>query len=82
MAVYKCSVCGMIFDEEKEGKKIEELPCCPICRQPVSKFEKVIDSNETEPHSVLEDKKDLAYDSRYVRTDKTSRYMKRFMRWQ
>lgn len=46
MAVYKCSVCGMIFDEEKEGKKISELECCPICKQPVSKFEKIEDRTE------------------------------------
>ena len=26
MAVYKCSICGMIFDEEKEGKKIDYTP--------------------------------------------------------
>lgn len=36
MAIYKCNVCGYVFDEEKERKKIEELEVCPICRQPVS----------------------------------------------
>ena len=25
MAVYRCSVCGYIFDEEKEGKKYPKL---------------------------------------------------------
>ena len=38
MAIYKCSVCGHIFDEEKEGKKISEITVCPVCKQPVEKF--------------------------------------------
>lgn len=40
MAVYKCSVCGYIFDEEKEGKAFTELTECPVCKQPVTAFEK------------------------------------------
>lgn len=43
MAIYKCAVCGAVFDEDKEGKKLSELDCCPVCKQPVSKFEKVGD---------------------------------------
>jgi len=34
MARYECSVCGFIYDEEKQGKKWEELPddwVCPVC---------------------------------------------------
>ena len=34
MAKYKCSVCQWVYDEEKEGKKFDELPedwTCPIC---------------------------------------------------
>lgn len=34
MAVYKCSVCDTVFDEEKEGKKWEELQeewACHVC---------------------------------------------------
>ena len=38
MAVYKCSVCGYVFDEEKEGKMLAELEACPVCKQPVDKF--------------------------------------------
>lgn len=30
MAKYKCSVCGYVFDEEKEGKRFEELEQCPV----------------------------------------------------
>lgn len=38
MAVYKCSVCGYIYDEEKEGKPFRELEVCPVCKQSVEKF--------------------------------------------
>ena len=27
MAVYRCRICGAIFDEEKEGKKLSEAAC-------------------------------------------------------
>ena len=36
--IYKCSICGYIFDEEKEGRKFAELKECPLCRQPADKF--------------------------------------------
>lgn len=45
MAKYKCSVCGYIYDEEKEGKPFSELTECPVCKQPVSEFRKVEDDN-------------------------------------
>ena len=39
---YKCTICGHIYDEEKEGVKFADLPAdwkCPICKQPKSTFE-------------------------------------------
>lgn len=39
---YKCTVCGYVYDEEKEGVKFADLPddwTCPRCHQPKSKFE-------------------------------------------
>ena len=38
MAKYRCSVCGFIYDEEKEGVPFSELKECPICHQPQEKF--------------------------------------------
>ena len=38
---YKCTICGHVYDEEKEGVKFADLPAdwkCPICKQPKSKF--------------------------------------------
>ena len=74
MAVYKCSVCGMIFDEAKEGKKLSELDACPICKQPVSKFEKIADDEPAAPAPAVPAGA-LAYDPRFVRQDKSCRYM-------
>lgn len=44
MAKYKCTICGEIYDEEKEGVKFEDLPdtwTCPVCGVPKSLFEKI-----------------------------------------
>ena len=44
MNKYKCTVCGYIYDEEKEGVKFEDLPdtwVCPLCNVPKSMFEKI-----------------------------------------
>lgn len=38
MMIYKCSVCGYEYDEEKEGKPFLELTECPVCKQPPEKF--------------------------------------------
>lgn len=40
MLIYKCSVCGYIYDESKEETPFSELEACPICKQPASVFEK------------------------------------------
>ncbi|WP_155831555.1 MULTISPECIES: rubredoxin-like domain-containing protein [unclassified Butyrivibrio] len=52
MAVYRCRVCGYIFDEEKEGKSIRDIDVCPRCKQPDDRFELV----EGEPKSGDENK--------------------------
>lgn len=44
MKKYKCTICGHIYDEEKEVGKFEELPedwICPICGVGKELFEKV-----------------------------------------
>lgn len=44
MNKYVCTVCGEIYDEEKEGVKFEDLPdtwVCPVCGVPKSLFKKV-----------------------------------------
>lgn len=73
MAIYKCSICGAIYDEAKEGKLLSELPCCPICKQPVSKFVLVPEESKKEPVKTYEG--DLAYDAATARDDASCRYM-------
>ena len=82
MAIYKCTICGAIFDEEKEGKKLEELDACPVCRQPISKFEEIVpDPSAAAPvEAETEARKpagpgSLDYDPAYARSDKNARYM-------
>lgn len=51
MAKYRCTVCNYIYDEDKEGKKFEELPDdwrCPVCNSPKSIF--VLLSEESEEY--------------------------------
>ena len=88
MAVYRCRICGAIFDEAKEGKKLSEIPCCPVCKQPVSNFEKIADPEETKPDAAAAAGKaepdgaarpsfaQLAYDEAFARVDERCRYMK------
>jgi flavin reductase (DIM6/NTAB) family NADH-FMN oxidoreductase RutF/rubredoxin len=45
-AIWKCTVCGYEYDENKEDLAFAELPedwKCPVCLQPKTKFEKVED---------------------------------------
>lgn len=72
--IYKCSVCGYEFDEEKEGKSFSELTECPLCKQPVDKFE-LVSTEETED-SVSDENPDLNYPKETRKTDSDYRYMK------
>ena len=77
MAIYSCSVCGYIYDEEKEGAPLSSLDSCPVCKQPISKFTLVSGGEEkkeaTPPKKEYEG--DLAYDPTFTREDPTCRYM-------
>ena len=42
--MWRCTVCGYVYDEAKEGKKFEELPddwTCPVCNAPKEAFVKM-----------------------------------------
>lgn len=73
MAIYKCSVCGAIYDEEKEGKPLSELECCPVCKQPVSCFQAVPD--EEKDNGAKSYSGELDYDNATARRDPDCRYM-------
>ena len=77
MAVYKCSICGYLYDEENEGKPFSELTECPVCKQPVSKFTVVSGGAPKKPAAAPKKsfEGDLAYDPAYAREDPSCRYM-------
>ena len=81
--VYKCSVCGYVYDEEKEGKPFSELTQCPVCKQPPEKFEaaevqKPADTwPESDNRSISTNSEglDLSYPKETRKTDSNYRYM-------
>ena len=76
MAVYKCKVCGYIYDEEAAGVPVSELDGCPVCNAPVSLLELIEDkSDSSEMETPVQFEGELNYDSAYARNDKTARYM-------
>ena len=85
MAVWKCSVCGYEYDEDKEGVPFSELEKCPMCKMPAEVFDpcQAAGSNqETQPEQggQTESKEEggdpLAYPAAYARRDESCRYMK------
>lgn len=73
MAVYKCSVCGYVFDEGNEGKKLGKLKGCPVCHQSIDKFQSVEVKLEEAPEPSV---RNLAYPAAFARQDESCRYMK------
>lgn len=74
MAKYRCSVCGYIYDEERENKAFAELEDCPVCHQPTEKF--MIYTEENTQTELMQKKQNLSYDKELVRQDDSCRYMK------
>ena len=82
--VYKCSICGYVYDEEKEGKPFSELTECPVCKQPPERFQEVETEKKTDipseaekkPASINAEGLDLSYPAQTRKTDSNYRYMK------
>ena len=88
--VFKCSVCGYVYDEEAEGKPFSELTECPMCKQPAEKFEPVLPDGADQAAGVTEaavdgnapagtisgEGVDLHYPKETRKTDSNYRYMK------
>lgn len=81
--VYKCSICGYVYDEEKEGKPFSELTECPVCKQPPEKFtaepmKKTEASSQSgkQPAPASADGLDLSYPKETRKMDSGYRYMK------
>ena len=77
MAVYKCGVCGYVYDEDKEGTPFSELKECPVCKQPASVFEACeAPAQVGAADEGMDGENGLAYPSEYARRDESCRYMK------
>ena len=77
MAVYKCIVCGYVFDEAKEDKSFAEIEKCPLCKVP--KENMILEGGEETPAEAEEPEPEdngLGYDKAFVREDPSCRYMK------
>lgn len=82
--VYKCSVCGYEYDEDKEGKPFSELTECPICKQPPEKFKALEPEKPVTACAAPENggacanagNPDLSYPKDTRKTDSDYRYMK------
>lgn len=62
---YRCTVCGHIYDEEREGVKFADLPdtwTCPTCSAPKSKFVPVVEGQTWASEHVLGVAKDVPED--------------------
>ena len=62
---YSCTVCGHIYDEEREGVKFADLPdtwTCPTCGAPKSKFVPVVEGQTWASEHVLGVAKDVPED--------------------
>lgn len=76
MAVWKCKICGFVFDEEKQGRTPEEAGRCPVCQQPPSTFELIEDGGSQVEKAEAESAEiSLAYPEEYARLDESCRYM-------
>lgn len=79
--IYKCSVCGYEYDEEKEGKPFSELTECPICKQPPEKF-KALEAEKPATACAMAENGSVAasssldYPAETRKTDSDYRYMK------
>lgn len=73
MSVYKCNICGYIFDEGQEGRSFSELTECPVCHQPTSAFF-LYEELSSQPSQAPKELS-LEYPKEYRREDKSCRYM-------
>ena len=56
MKKYRCTICGYIYDEEREKVKFSELPDdwkCPLCGAPKSMFEEIKEEIKTQSTKIV-----------------------------
>ncbi|HIT90943.1 MAG TPA: FMN-binding glutamate synthase family protein [Candidatus Merdenecus merdavium] len=78
MATYQCSICGYIFDEERDNMLYDDLTNCPVCGQPrqvIKKLNQEDGKEALEQVSQKEAQDDLSYPLQFARTDERERHM-------
>lgn len=76
--VYKCSICGYVYDEDEQGKPFSELTECPLCKQSVDKFV-IVEKEKKEEEPIISSnicESDLSYPKETRKIDSDYRYMK------
>lgn len=68
LAVYRCTICGTIIDEERDGVVAAELTECPVCKHGPS-FELISEDVSNTPPPQSYSTSDLDYDPTLVRHD-------------
>ena len=70
MKKYRCTICGYIYDEAKEGVKFSDLPDdwkCPLCGAPKNLFEEVVEETTTDEVQEEIIPSEVAEESAYLR---------------
>lgn len=76
--IYICSVCGYVYDEQKEGKPISEIDQCPICKVDREFFkpdESKIYVKNSVPETTAPEAGSLDYANELSRKDEAERCM-------
>lgn len=76
--VYICSICGHVFDEEKEGRSIQSITQCPMCGVDAQYFRLDTSRATAEPghtQTTAPEAGSLEYAHEFKRSDEKERHM-------
>ena len=71
--IYKCLICGHIHNEEATGVLLKDLDKCPTCKQGISNFVEVENSDSIS--EIQKETLDLSYPKEFAKSDKDIRQM-------
>lgn len=71
--IYKCLICGHIHNEEATGVLLKDLDKCPTCKQDISNFVEVENSDSIS--EIQKETLDLSYPKEFAKSDKDIRQM-------
>lgn len=71
--IYKCLICGHIHNEKATGVLLKDLDKCPTCKQDISNFVEVENSDSIS--EIQKETLDLSYPKEFAKSDKDIRQM-------